>query len=284
MRHPTRNTGQLLFDDSEPTTTGLRQYLPILTAVENGKGVLDVDTVKGCSLGMLAYPHGGCYGECYAAKTAARYGIDFSTSVTRQMNHRSWRDVFCIVRDHPATWYRVGTAGDPSHDWEHTVAVCEALKMTGKAPVIITKHWVTASDDQLKRLKAVSAVINTSTSGMDSNPELYHRVGQIGRIQHFGIVSVCRVVTCEFGNTEWGRECREKQDYLLSIEPSIDNPLRASQINQRVLSGDIILTKHQESRGGGKYVSLHSESVYLGTCATCPDQCGVQNPLSTKRK
>lgn len=276
--------GTPLFNETEPDNAGGRRYLPILTAVENGKGVLDVDTVKGCTLGMQAYPTGGCYGECYAAKTATRYGIDFTHSVTRQMNHRSWRDVFCLVRDHSATWYRIGTAGDPSHDWENTVAVCEALVGTGKTAVIITKHWETATDEQLHRLKAVFAVINTSTSGMDSNPEIYHRVGQIGRMQSFGIVSVCRVVTCEFGDTEWGRECLEKQNYLLSLEPSIDNPLRASQLNQRVISGDIILTKRQESRGGGKYVSLHSESVYLGTCATCPDQCGVQNPLSTKRK
>ena len=28
---------------------GARHYLPILTAVENQKGVLDVDTVKGCA-------------------------------------------------------------------------------------------------------------------------------------------------------------------------------------------------------------------------------------------
>ena len=31
-------------------------YKPILTAVENLKGVLDVDTVKGCYSGMAAYP------------------------------------------------------------------------------------------------------------------------------------------------------------------------------------------------------------------------------------
>jgi hypothetical protein len=35
------------------------QYLPVLTVVENRKGVLDVDTVKGCALGMQHYPEGG---------------------------------------------------------------------------------------------------------------------------------------------------------------------------------------------------------------------------------
>ena len=57
----------------------VRQYRGEVTAVENGKGVLDVDTVKGCSCGMASYPSGGCYGECYANKAARRYGIDFST-------------------------------------------------------------------------------------------------------------------------------------------------------------------------------------------------------------
>lgn len=269
-----------LFEDDSDSGTPKR-YRPILTAAVNQKGVMDVDTVKGCSLGMAAYPDHGCYGECYANKIAHQYGIDFNTSVTRELSHRAWRDTFCSVRDHPASWYRIGTAGDPCHDWESTLQTCERLKETGKTPVIITKHWIAASDDQLERLSKLSAVINTSTSGMDSNPELYYRVGQIERIRSFGIVSVCRVVTCEYGNTDWGREAREKQDYLLSIKPSIDNPLRARQTNQRVLSGDIILTRRDDSIGGGKYVSLHSQAAYLGTCTNCPDQCGANRSLST---
>jgi hypothetical protein len=40
-----------------------RLYRPFLTATENRKGVLDVDTVKGCQMGMHAYPRGGCYGD-----------------------------------------------------------------------------------------------------------------------------------------------------------------------------------------------------------------------------
>ena len=68
-----------LFNNTQPVPA-LRIYRPFLTASENGKGVMDVDTVKGCTLGMAAYPDGGCYGECYAQKTAVRYGINFSVS------------------------------------------------------------------------------------------------------------------------------------------------------------------------------------------------------------
>jgi hypothetical protein len=81
------------FNDSE-VHQGARRYKPILTAVKNAKGVLDVDTVKGCSIGMAAYLGVGCYSECYAAKTAARYGIDFSMSVSRKMTPWNKADIF----------------------------------------------------------------------------------------------------------------------------------------------------------------------------------------------
>ena len=88
---------------------GRRVYRSILTARANKKGCLDVDTVKGCTLGMQKYPDGGCYGECYAYKDATRYGIAFGKSISRMLTSRTKADVFCSVRDHPAGWY-----------WEYT--------------------------------------------------------------------------------------------------------------------------------------------------------------------
>lgn len=52
-----------MFIEIEPKTES-KQYLPLITAVENQKGVLDVDTVKGCASGMNAHPNGGCYDDC----------------------------------------------------------------------------------------------------------------------------------------------------------------------------------------------------------------------------
>jgi hypothetical protein len=256
------------------TTHEKRRYLPILTAVENLKGVLDVDTVKGCTLGLERYP-GGCYGECYAAKTAHMYGIDFSASVSRYP--RNPHSVMSIVANHPATWYRIGTAGDPSHDWENTIKVCELLKYTRKTPVIVTKHWITATDDQLSRLAAVGAVFNTSTSGMDTDDEVGHRVSQLERIRAMGMVSACRVVTCKYRSGEWATTCKEKQDYLLTLNPVIDTPFRTTATNHRVQAGEIELTTQKEAIGGGsKTVSLNNHRAYLGTCKGCPDQCGVK--------
>ena len=268
-------TQEPLFDNILDYPSGL--YRLYLTAIENGKGVLDVDTVKGCTLGMEAYPCGGCYGECYAYKTARRYGLDFTQSVPRKLFRSNKTDVFITVKNHKTNWYRVGTAGDPCHDWNNTIEVLEFLQKTGKTPVIITKHWTPLTDDQLIRLSDLSAVINTSVSALDTEDELIHRIEQIGRIKYAGMKSVSRVVTCNFGDSQWAKERKEVQDYLLSFAHVIDNPLRASKSNIYVQRGDILLTRKDESIGGGEYVSLHCDSVYLGTCGDCPDQCGVDH-------
>lgn len=264
-----------LFDDfTRPTIKG--RYLNVLTVTENKKGVLDADTVKGCTLGMAAYPNGGCYGECYAFKNAHTYGFDFHTSVSRQFMGREHKGTLIkIMLQHPAKWYRIGTAGDPCHDWKHTVAIINAFWHLHKIPVIITKHWLIMEDWQVEKLRKLGAVVNTSTSGMDTDEEIKHRVGQIDRLKEAGIKSVCRVVTCNYGPSGWGRECNEKQNYLLSLSPVIDNPLRARKDNPHVTNGDIRLVRKNGSIGGGKMVSLHSSKIYLGKCRDCQDQCGI---------
>lgn len=231
----------LLFDNH--TSYQCNCYRPLLTVVENRKGVLDVDTVKGCAEGMQAYPDGGCYGECYAYKAATRYGIDFSISVSRRLIPSRAASIFYTIKKHPSAWYRIGVAGDPCHDWENTVSVCETLRYTGKIPVIVTKHWITLSDSHISRLRVLGVVFNTSTSGLDTDTEIQYRVNQIERLKGAGISSVCRVVTCNFGTSEWARACKEKQDYLLSLAPIIDTPLRTSGHNKHVINGDIIITR-----------------------------------------
>jgi hypothetical protein len=266
----------LYSDFEKPAIKG--RYLPILTVVENLKGVIDVDTVKGCSFGMKHYPNGGCYGECYAHKNAIRYGMDFSTSVTRRISGREHRGTLNgIMNQSQATWFRIGVSGDPCHDWENTLTVCRAFRYeyTKKTAVIITKHWQPLTDGQLLEFARIGVVFNTSTSGMDTEDEINHRVKQIKRLKESGIRSICRVVTCDYGSSEWSRACKEKQEYLMSLLPVIDTPLRACKSNPRVLNRDIFITRKHESIGGGKYVSLNNKNTYLGTCKDCPDQCGI---------
>jgi hypothetical protein len=265
-----------LFDVTEPATQP-RTYLPFLTVEMNRKGVLDVDTVKGCTCGMGAYPDGGCYGECYAQRTAHRYGIDFAQSVSRKL-HTNWhKSTLCLIMaDSGLSWYRIGTAGDPCHDWHNTITVMRALWPMKMTPVVITKSWIPPTDDQVEWFRKLGAVVNVSVSGLDTEAETRHRLAERERFMAAGIPTVTRVVTCRYGASEWARVCAEKQEYLLSLTPVIDNPLRASGTNPRVQEGDILLTRRGESVGGGKMVSLHSESIYLGKCGRCPDQCGVK--------
>ncbi len=254
-----------------------RRYHEALTASINQKGVIDVDTVKGCTLGMRARPEAGCYDDCYAQRIANRYGIAFEQSVSRGFVDQ-WQHRDAIVRQlraFPATWYRIGVMGDPCHDWDHTLSVIRQLRPAEMTAVIITKHWIKLTDGHISQLLDLDVVMNTSTSGFDTDAEMHHRVRQYERLRDHGIRSVNRVVTAEYADTEWGRAAKAKQDYLLTLLPVIDNPLRVSPTNPRVLSGDIKTTRRLDSVGGGTLVSLHKPTVYLGSCSACPDQCGV---------
>jgi hypothetical protein len=274
-----------LFYFEEDDTPRKRLYGDAITVQVNRKGVVDVDTVKGCTAGMRARPGTGCYGECYANKIADRLGIDFATSVKRGfVDHRQHIDV-CINQliKTGAEWYRIGVMGDPCHEWDHTLNVIHALRHAKMVAVIITKHWTVLSDSNLSRLKDLSVVVNTSTSGLDTDAEFRHRVRQIERLRANGIPSVNRVITCEYSDTTpWARECAERQRILLTIKPMIDNPLRVSRDNPRVLSGEIKATYRPDSVGGGKLVSVNASDAYLGHCAPCPDQCAAG--LATKPK
>jgi len=254
-----------------------RKYHTALTASINRKGVIDVDTVKGCTLGMRARPGTGCYGECYAHKIAKQYGIAFNVSVNRgfvdQWGHRD--AIIKQLLGWKPTFYRIGVMGDPCHDWDHTFAVVRALQPAKKTAVIITKHWVRLTDDHLSQLRELDVVVNTSTSGLDTDAETKHRVREFQRLAAAGVTSINRVVTCEYGDSEWAVAANAKQDYLLSLPPVIDNPLRVSPNNPRVLSGEIRTTRRMDSVGGGTLVSLHNQSVFLGHCSKCPDQCGA---------
>ena len=187
-------TGQLslLPEAFDAPATGPRLYGSALTVSVNLKGVIDVDTVKGCTSGMRAYPGTGCYGECYAHKLAIRGNLNFGVSVSRKLVDQ-WQHRDVLIKqllDLPQRWYRIGTMGDPCHDWNHTLSMIRVLRPAQKTAVIITKHWVALTDEHLSKLLELDVVVNTSTSGMDTDAELRHRVNQIERLRRYGIPSV----------------------------------------------------------------------------------------------
>ena len=250
----------------------MKSYLKNLTATVNRKGVLDIDTVKGCKHGMEKYPQGGCYGLCYANKTASFYGFDFSKSVVR--DYVNYRDIEKTVKLHRLGWFRVGTMGDPSYDWDFTTYICKWLGKF-KTPVIVTKHWEEMSYSNMSALKKCGAVINTSISAMDMGVEIENRLNTFNYLKDKGLKSVLRVVTAEFGNTENGNKLKRVQNAILSNTPVIDNPLRIPKSDLRVKAGDIVTKRHMDI-GGGSNVSINDNGAYLGRCDICPDQCGVE--------
>jgi len=253
----------------------LKAYKPILTATVNRKGVLDVDTVKGCQYGMAKYPKGGCYGLCYANKTATRYGYDFTKSVSRS----PWVDgisksIEKIVAQHHAAWFRIGTMGDPSFDWDLTVSVCAWLAKL-KTPVVITKHWKKLSNAQISMLRECGAVVNTSISPLDTPSEIEYRLNQFHSLFDSGVMSVLRIVSCDFGHTEIAKRLDGIQSGLFLESPVIDNPLRIPLNDERVIAGHINARRVRDMSGMAS-VSLHSDDVYIGVCHNCPDQCGTE--------
>lgn len=262
---------------------GLRRYADVLTADVNEKGVLDVDTVKGCTAGMNARPGTGCYGGCYAANIARFRGIDFTQAVARKVDSAATaRQIVRAVKAAPEGFFRVGTMGDPSHFWEHTVNVIEWLAPYA-VPVIVTKHWRAATDEQFARLVEVGAVLNTSVSGLDTPQELRHREHQIDRYAALGGVSVARIVSCDFNrDTDEGRRMGEVQDRLFTLDPTLDNPLRVPQTHDLVQRG-VIKVRRLMDLGTLRTISLANPDTYLGHCSDCPDKrgltsCGPKHP------
>ena len=253
----------------------LQKYGTKLTVNENQKGVLDVDTVKGCTLGMKARPGTGCYGACYANKIAQAYGQNFPVSVSRKPADDERHLIEKTIRKHPASWFRIGTMGDPCHDWQNTIEVCEWLHRI-KQPIIITKHWRAVPDDLLEQFEGCRVVFNTSVSALDTPEELKHRLSEWRRLSSHGIKSILRVVSCKFGDTETGRNCDavQKELFELAGKDVIDNPLRLTLTDQRVLDGDIIVQRRKDLSGLAT-ISMFNPETYIGSCDMCPDQCGA---------
>jgi len=257
--------------DSKP----LRNYRNVLTVDINDKGVLDVDTVKGCTAGMSARPGTGCYGGCYAAKIAKFRGLDFAQAVTRTVHSQAQaREIERKVAAAPHGFFRIGVMGDPCHAWEETVEVIEWLCEFAR-PVLITKHWRVASDSQLKRLVDCGTVLNTSISALDTASELKLRRREFFRFKLMGGDSIARVVSCDF-NTDTAEGARMKivQDDLFTLIPTIDNPLRVPRTHPLVVAGIINLSVVKDLEME-RTISLVNRSTYLGHCSACPDVCGV---------
>lgn len=261
----------------------MRQYQNTITFSRNSRGVYSIDPSIGCSSGVKATEN-GCYGDCYAFRSSKIYGYDFSKTVYRSfknLDHLERIKKKISLIDMP--FVRMGTMGDPSEDWSHTLNICEMLQhdrqddlfpIKKKEIVIITKHWNNLTLRQLLRIKKLNVCINTSVSAMDDKEILENSMMQFDRVSHF-CRSVLRVVTCDFNKAHPdGYLLSVIQDSIINGRSYIDTVFRPSAKNELVING-IINVKKKRFIKGKQLMSKLNKHTYIGKCENCKEMCGV---------
>ena len=252
----------------------MREYKSTISLTKNSRGIYSLDTTMGCASGLKDNPR-GCYNDCYAAKSAKLYGYDFSRTVTRNFKDESHRKKIVMqISRIPLPFVRIGTMGDPSENWEHTVNVCEKIKHCNKEIVIITKHWANLTDAQLGVFAGLNICINTSVSALDNPVLLENSVAQYKRIKTY-CKSVLRIVSCDFNlDNKEGHELYKIQKKLFENDNILDTVLRVNKHNKLVKDG-VINIKQVTFLGAKQYASKYNKKTYLGKCSNCHEMCGV---------
>lgn len=262
----------------------MKTYKDIISLSKNGRGIWDLDTIKGCKSGLLENEK-GCYGDCYAFKTAKRYGIDFSQSIERKFKDKSHlKSIVNQIEKIDMPFIRIGCSGDPSENWEHTINIIKQIRENSqlslfdisskKQIVIITRHWNKLTDTQLNEIKKHNICINTSVSALDSQILIDSSLNEYNRLKNY-CKSVLRVITCDFNEDNLiGKIMAETQIKLLKNENVIDTVFRPSSKNSFVVDG-IINVKKMAFMKTTALVSKYNKKAFLGKCENCLEMCGL---------
>jgi len=262
----------------------MRTYKTTISLSKNGRGIWDLDTIKGCESGVLENDK-GCYGDCYALKTAKRYGIDFSKSIERHFENEKHRlQIVRQIEKIDMPFVRIGCAGDPSENWEHTINIIKQLKQNSqlslfdisstKQIVIITRHWKSLTDLQLIELSKYNVCINTSVSALDNESLVKVALTEYERLKPY-CKSILRVVSCDFNELNpIGKQMAETQRKLFKNSGVVDTVFRPSKKNHFVIDG-IINVKKMGFMKSKALVSKFNKKAFLGKCSSCLEMCGL---------
>ena len=266
----------------------MKTYKTTISLSKNGRGIWDLDTIKGCESGMLENPK-GCYGDCYSFKIANRYGIDFKQSIKRTFENEIHRQsIIKQIEKIDMPFIRIGCSGDPSEDWEHTINIIKQIRdnsqltlfdiSSTKQIVIITRHWKQLTDLQLKEIVKYNICINTSVSALDSQKLIDNSLTEYERIKPY-CKSVLRVVTCDFNESnDIGKQMAETQRKLLKNKGYIDTVFRPSSNNKFVTDG-IINVKKMSFMKTKSLVSKFNKKAFVGKCENCLEMCGLNSKI-----
>jgi len=261
----------------------MRTFATKITLIKNSRGVYDLDTSKGCSSGMLHNPK-GCYNDCYAARYSKKYGYDFSRTILRDFQSETHKfRIINDIRKIKTPFIRMGTSGDPSENWNHTLKIIKAISMDyqlrlfkedKKQIVIITKHWNNLSEEQLIKFSKFNVIFNTSISALDK-PDLFkNRLKQYNILKKY-CKSVLRIVSCNFNTkNETGHRLNKIQNELFKNSNVLDNVLRLYTKNEYVLN-EVVNIKKIKFLGKNCNVSMNNKDTYIGGCSNCPEMCGL---------
>jgi len=254
-------------------------YKSIITLNRNNRGCYILDTVKGCSYARLN--PSGCYGNCYAANIARRYGFDFGNPVKRyfieddqQLYFNGFNDIkhessiIRQIKNIDMSFVRIGEMGEPSEYWEHTLDICSHILVARKKVVIVTKHFKTIPNKLLYKLNK-DIIINTSISALDSKKQIKHRLEQYNRLKPY-CKSVLRVVTANFKIKHFDKI----QSELLDNENIIETIFRPDPKSDLVVDGVIGIRKRMFLKGE-IWASSRIKDAYFGYCKDCKEMCGV---------
>lgn len=262
----------------------MKTYKNIISLSKNERGIWDLDTIKGCESGLKENKD-GCYNDCYAYKTANRYGIDFSKSIERKFINQMHRNIIVKqIEKIDMPFIRIGCSGDPSENWEHTINIIKQIKENSqlslfdisskKQIVIITRHWKILTDNQLNELLKYNICINTSVSALDNDYLIENSLIQYERLKPF-CKSVLRVITCDFNEkNKIGLKKSEIQKKLLKNDNVIDTVFRPSSKNEFVIN-NIINVKKMAFMKSNALVSKYNKKTFLGKCKNCIEMCGL---------
>jgi hypothetical protein len=260
----------------------MKLYGNKIALTNNSRGVWSLDTSLGCSSGTKDNKK-GCYNDCYAVKSAQKYGYDFTKTVFRYFTSGAHKNrIVNQIKKINLPFVRIGTMGDPSENWAHTLDVIKVISRANKEIVIITKHWTTLTDEQLIEISKHNVCINTSVSALDDPEHLLQSVNEFLRVKPF-CKSVLRIVSADFNlDNETGHKLFKVQTDLFKQAPTLDTVLRVSKNNPLVTSG-VINIKRVNFLGKKQWASKYNKKTYLGKCSTCSEMCGQSLKYSEVR-
>jgi hypothetical protein len=253
----------------------MRNYSNKIALIKNDRGIYSLDTSIGCSSGMKNNTR-GCYNDCYAAKSAKLYGYDFSKTIFRFFENNSHKQkIIKQISKIKLDFVRIGTSGDPSEDWQHTLNICIEISKANKEIVIITKHWTMLTNEQLISFSKLNVCINTSISALDTDEMRLHLLSQYERIKKY-CKSILRIVSCEFNHlNETGLKLSFIQDDLFKNKDTLDTVFRPNKNNPLVKDGVILVSK-SKFLGKSALISKFNKKTYFGKCSSCQEMCGVR--------